>query len=167
MILLITPSTRAQECAVAIEQATGQKAAVAANLPLATTLLRAESYDAVLLDQHLIEAEPYESETALAHLGTATAVEMNLAVSGVERVVRAVQSALIRRQRNETNARAAATRTLHGELSDTLTTLLVDCDLASGIPDLPSAAAARLDAVREDAHKLRSQLAVHSPEALT
>jgi len=56
MILLVTSSVRAAECAAALNQATGERVAVAESLPRATTLLRAECYLAVVLDQYLLEA---------------------------------------------------------------------------------------------------------------
>src|ERR1035437_6185074 len=87
MILLVTPSERASECAAALHGATGEEVVVAESLARATTLLRAECYLAVVLDQYLLETEPYEAETTLEHLGTAIPVQVNLAISGMERLV--------------------------------------------------------------------------------
>jgi len=55
MILLVTPSERASECAAALHEATGEEVAVAESLARAATLLRAEGYLAVVLDQYLVE----------------------------------------------------------------------------------------------------------------
>src|SRR5260370_37372162 len=66
MILLVTSSVRAPECAAALNQATGERVVAAATLPRASTLLRAECYVAVVLHQYLLEAEPGEVEATVA-----------------------------------------------------------------------------------------------------
>lgn len=154
MILLITPSRRGPECASKVETATGHKTSIAETLVQATTWLRCAEYDLVVLDQHLVEAEPLETETVRAHLGTAVELEMNLALSGVERVVRAVQAGLARRKREESVSRLAAGRALYGELSDHLTRLLAECDLVSSLPEVSPTVADRLTVVRDQAQKL-------------
>jgi hypothetical protein len=93
MILLVTPSERASGCAAALHKATSEDVVVAGSLARATTFLRTESYIAVVLDQHLLETEPQEAETVLEHLGTAIPVQVNLAISGMERLVREVRAA--------------------------------------------------------------------------
>src|SRR5438132_3611554 len=102
MILLITPSARGQECAATLKEATGNETHWAENLPQAVARLREQSYSAVVLDQFLLENEPSESDQVLEHLGTAFPVYLNFAVSGMERLLREVRSALHRRKREET-----------------------------------------------------------------
>lgn len=58
MILLVTSSGRASECAAALKTATGEAIVVAESLARATTLLREDCYFAVLLDQYFLETEP-------------------------------------------------------------------------------------------------------------
>src|SRR5271166_1527881 len=123
MILLVTPSERSTECAAALNEATGEEIVVAESLSRAATLLRTECYLAVVLDQYLLEAEPHEAETTLGHLGMAIPVQVNLAISGMERLVREVRAAVQRRQRDETRARRAAIGRLHSELNGTVTAL--------------------------------------------
>src|SRR6202158_5826965 len=108
MILLVTSSERAPECAAALHDATREEVAVAKSLARAATLLRAEGYLAVLLDQYLLETEPHEAETTHEHLGMAILGQVHLAISGMERLVREVRAALQRRQREEVRARQAA-----------------------------------------------------------
>ena len=158
MILLVTSSVRAPECAAALTKATGERVVVAESLARAATLLRAECYLAVVLDQYLLEAEPGEAEATLAHLGTAIAVPVNLGISGMERLVREVREAVERRQREEEGARKAVTGRMHGELNGTVTALLLSSELALETPGLPSAAAERIESVHELAKKLRQQL---------
>jgi hypothetical protein len=131
---------------------------IAQNLLDATTHLRAASYSLAIFDCHLIEAEPYESGTALAHLGEAVPLDINFAITGIDRLVQEVQSALKRRERDQATARAAAAHSLYSGLNGTLTALLLDCGLASEIPGLPLPAAEKLASIREAAQKLLIQL---------
>jgi hypothetical protein len=158
MILLVTSSVRAAECAAALNKATGEGIVVAESLARAVTLLRAECCLAVVLDQYLLEAEPGEVEAVLAHLGTAIAVPVNLGICGMERLVREVREAVQRRQREEVEARKAVTGRMHGELNGTVTALLLSSELALETPGLPAAAAEKLESVHELVKKLRRQL---------
>jgi hypothetical protein len=163
MILLVTPSERAPECAAALHDATGEEVAVAESLARAATLLRAEGYLAVVLDQYLVETEPHEAENTHEHLGTAILVQVNLAISGMERLVREVRTALQRRQREEARARQAAIGRLHSELNGTITALLLSSELALETPGLPAAAAEKIESVYELVKKLRKQLETTDP----
>jgi hypothetical protein len=165
MILLVTPSERASECVAALHEATGAEIMVAESLARATTLLRAQCYLAVVLDQYLLEAEPQEAGSTLEHLGTAIPVQVNLAISGMERLVREVRAAVQRRQREEVKARQAAVGRLRSELNDTITALLLSIELALETPGLPAAAAEKLQSVHELVKKLRKQLESAGPAA--
>ena len=158
MILLVTPSERASECAAALHEATGEEVVIAEGLARATTLLRAECYLAVVLDQYLLETEPDEAGTTIEHLGTAIPVQVNLAISGIERLVREVRAAVQRRQREEVRAREAAIGRLQSELNGTVTALLLSTELALETRSLPQAAAEKLGSVHELVKKLRRQL---------
>lgn len=158
MILLVTPNLRAEECAAAIQEATGEKIVLAEGLRRAITLLRAESYLTVVLDQYLLEAEPDETETLMQHLGDAIPVQVNLAVSGLERLVREVRAAMQRRQREQVSARRAAEKSLHSELNGTVTALLLTCELALSTPDLPPPVLEKLRSAHDLVERLRSQL---------
>jgi len=163
MILLVTPSERAPECAAALREAAGEGIVVAESLARAATLLRAESYLAVVLDQYLVETEPHEAENTLEHLGTSILVPVNLAISGMERLVREVRAALQRRQREELRARQAAIVRLQSELNGTITALLLSSELALETPGLPAAAAEKIEAVHELVKRLRKQLESAGP----
>jgi hypothetical protein len=157
MILLVTPSERARECGAALHEATGEKVVIAESLARATTLLRAEVYLAVVLDQYLLETEGDQGGSGIEHLGTAILVQVNLGISGMDRVVREVRAALQRRQREESRAWQAATGRLHSELSGTITALLLSTQLAMETPGLPQAATEKLESVHLLMKKLRRQ----------
>jgi hypothetical protein len=158
MILVVTPNLAAEDCAEALRQATSEEIVVAQTLREAATLLRTESYLAVVLDQYLLETEPEETETVMRHLGTAIPLQVNLAISGGARLAREVRAAVQRRQREESVARRAAVSTLQCELNGTVTALLLSCELALDAPGLPLAASEKLESTHELVKKLRSQL---------
>ncbi|MGA2354912.1 MAG: hypothetical protein ABSG02_10460 [Terriglobales bacterium] len=158
MILLVTPSERGTECAAALHAATGEEVRVTESLPRAATLLRTNCCLAAVFDQHLLEAEPHEADTTLEHLGTAIPVQVNLAICGMERLVRDVRTAVQRRKREEIQARESAMGRLRSELNDTVTALLLSSELALDTPGLSGAASARIQSVHDLVKKLRSQL---------
>lgn len=158
MILVVTPNLRAEECAEALRQAISEKIVLAASLHKAATLLRSESFLAVVVDQYLLETEPDATEMVMQHLGTAIPLQVNFAISGIERLTREVRAAVRRRTREETAARRAAVSTLHSELNGTVTALLLSCELVLGSPGLPSGAAEKMQSAHALVKQLRSQL---------
>ena len=158
MILLVTRSEPASEWAEALNEATGEKIMMTESLAQATTFLRAECFLAVVLDQFLLETEPEDAAAVIVHLGTAIPVQVNMALTGMERLVREVRAAIKRRQSEEAAARQAAAGILQGELNDTVTALLLTVELASESLGLPPAAAERLESAHELVKKLRMQL---------
>jgi signal transduction histidine kinase len=158
MILFVTPNDRANRCARALKESTGEEVVVAESLRQAATLLRSESYLAVVFDQHILETEPDEIDTAMQHLGTAIPVQVNLAISGLDRLVREVRAAIERRKREEAAARQAVVGALHSELNGPLTALLLECELTLKVPGLPPAAAEKLHSAHRLVKKIRAQL---------
>jgi len=158
MILLVTPSERCREFSAALQESTGEKVTVAESLALATTLLRAECYLVVVLDQHLLESEPHEIESTFEHMGTAIPVQVNLAISGMERLLREVRSALLRRQQEEVKARHAALGAICSDLNGTITALLLSTELALETPGLPTAAFEKMESIHQLVKRLRREL---------
>jgi hypothetical protein len=161
MILLITPSDRGQQCADSIRVATGEETNWARNLQEAVTCLRQQTYSAVVIDQFLIESEPEEGERIIEHLGTAFPVYINFAVTGMERLMREVRSALHRRKREETAARRVVLEQVRCEMRETLTALLLSCELAMSVPDVPVPAIERIRSIDNLARELRLRLQVN------
>src|SRR5213596_1447530 len=110
MILLITPSARAQDCAKALHEATGETTQVADTLRQALGHLRTQEFSAVVIDQSFLETEPDESETVLEHIGMAIPVHINFAISGMERLIREIRAALYRRKKEGVLARQGASK---------------------------------------------------------
>jgi hypothetical protein len=160
MILLITSSSKAQECVHALQDATGEPAHVAASFRQAAILLRAQEYSALVLDQNLLEAEPDESEVMLEHAAAAIPVYVNFGISSTQRVVRDLRAALQRRKREVSTARNSAEQNLRNELKGNITAMLLSCELALQIPDLPSTVEAKMRAAYEQALDMHGKLKI-------
>jgi hypothetical protein len=158
MILLITPSARGPECAATLKESTGNETHWAENLQQAVARLQEQSYSAVVIDQFLLENDPAESDQVLEHLGTAFPVYLNFAVSGMERLLREVRSALHRRQREETQARRSVELQFRSEMCESLTAMLLSCELAMAVPNVPATAAEKILAVDNLAREMRLRL---------
>jgi len=161
MILLITPSARGQECADSLQNATGEEARWARTVQEAATRLREQTYSAAVIDQFLLETEPQESEQMMEHLGTAFPVYINFAVTGMERLVRETRAALHRRQREESAAKRAVKEQMRSEMCETLTAMLLSCELAMSVPDVPGPAVDRIRSIDNLARELRTRLQVN------
>jgi hypothetical protein len=161
MILVITPSARGQECAESLNLATGRQTYWAANLQDAVARLREQTYSAAIIDQFLLETEPQESDQMIEHLGTAFPVYINFAVTGMDRLIREVRSALHRRKREEAAAHTAVVEQMRSEMSETLTAMLLSCELAMSVPDMPIPATEKIRAIDNLARELRTRLQVN------
>ena len=159
MILLVTPALSAPDCATRLQEATAEQVIIASGFSDALVHLRASELSIVILDRNLLEAEPHQTSTLWAHLESTIIVELNLVLTGIDRLIREVQSARKRSEHNQAVARDHASRLLQGEVNQTLTSLLLNCELAAQITGLPSSACERIAFIHGDAEKLRQQLA--------
>ena len=158
MILLISAIERRCECASALEAAIGESVVVAEKMLDATQALRSAKCSVAVFDQQLEDSEPEEIETAFGHLGTAIPIEINLAITGQERLARQVKAAARRRRLEENLALKAVTCALLSNLNVPLTRIVLDSELASNVPGLPAQALEHLTAVKTAVLDLRSQL---------
>jgi hypothetical protein len=158
MILLIWSSERAQDCAKAVEQAFQQPVRIVSSLEQASEELMAGTFSAVLLDQWACETTPAKADFVFQHLGGAVPVTVNFAISAVDRVVRAVRTALEHRNRETHLARQNACAILRAELKDDVTALLLSCGIALQEPTLTETAAERVKMIEEVANQIRRKL---------
>lgn len=161
MILIITPQSRGPEVAAVVHAETSQETQWAQTVQEASIRLREHTYSAAIIDQFLLETEPEDSNDMLEHLGTAFPVYINFAVTGLERLVREVRSALHRRNREELTARRAVAEQMHSEMRETLTMMLLSCELAMSVPDVPGLAAEKIRTIDTLARELRLRLEVN------
>ena len=158
MILLLSPLAKIQDCALAIEEATGEAVRVCSSVQQAVTELRGQSFKAAVLDQLLLDADPGEGESLLAHLGSAVPVHLNFAVSARGRVVRELRAALLRRGREVATAKRDAEQSLRHEFKDVVTALLLSCEMALQVPNLPPLAEDRMQAAEALAREMSMKL---------
>ena len=161
MILLITPQSRGPELASLVQANTSQETQWAQTVQEAATRLRERPYSAAIIDQFLLETEPDESDQMIEHLGTAFPVYINFAVTGLDRLVREVRSALHRRNREELAARRSIAEQMQSEMRETLTVMLLSCELAMSVPDIPRLAAEKIRTIDTLARELRLRLEVN------
>jgi hypothetical protein len=160
MILLVTASSRAQQCAAALEQGTGQKTQVAGSAPQAVTRLRNADYEALAIDQSLLEADFRALDTLLNHAGIAMPLYVNLSLHSNERVVREVQVALRRAEKEKRTALRTVERELRNQLRGEVTGILLTSELALRNPAIPADVAAKLQLVQSMGEKMRVRLHV-------
>jgi signal transduction histidine kinase len=165
MILFITPSQRGSECATAIETAIGRPAQAVKSFQEAAALLRTHNYSAVVIDECLMDADPAQGNLVLQHIETATPIYVNCAISGTQRIIENVQTALQRRARDEAAARRSALASLRCELREPLTGIILNCELVLGTPNLPADLKEKIRAVNGLAQQLGAKLQLD--EALT
>ena len=161
MILLITPQSKGQDFAAALYADTTQATHWAKNLQEAATRLREQAYSVAIIDQFLLETEPEESDQVMEHLGTAYPVYVNFALTGMDRLLREVRSALHRRKREESSARRAIAEQMNCEMRETLTAMLLSCELAMSVPNVPMLAAEKIRTIDNLARELRLRLEVN------
>jgi hypothetical protein len=160
MILLVTTSSRGKECAAALERGTGQPAQLAGSVPQAITRLQSTEYDALAVDQSLLEADFRALDTLLNHAGTALPIYVNLALHNCDRVVREVQVALRRAEKEKQWAMNMAERVLRNQLRGEVTGILLTSELALRQPAVPAEVVAKIRLVQDMAEKMRSRLHV-------
>ncbi len=158
MILLITSSSKAQQCAAALEQGTGEHTQHTPTLKAAVKALRDREFDAVVIEQTLVDADPGDAEVVLAESGAAIPVVVNFALSNSERLVADVRTALRRRERERAQACREAEAALRSELSEAVTGILLSSQLALATPEVPSAAQVRMRSVYQLAMSMRARL---------
>ncbi len=158
MILLITSSSRAQQCALALEQGTGERTHLSGSLKAAIKALRDGEFAAVVIEQALVDADPGDAEVVLAESGAAIPVLVNFALSNSDRLVSDVRTALRRRERERAQACREAESALRSELSEAVTGILLSSQLALATPEVPAAAQIRIRNVYQLAMSMRARL---------
>jgi len=158
MILLISSLNKAHECAHALQEATNESIKVCSSPQEAVAQLQAQEFSAVIFDQLLLDSDPDEGRTVLKHLGAAAPVYANFAISATGRVVRELRSALQRRKRELAAAKQEAEQTLRNQLNGTVTALLLSCEMALQVPDLPALAETKMQDVEALAKEMSAKL---------
>jgi len=88
MFLLVTNSALAERCAMRIESEMNESVQAASSLARARVLFRSGRFRAIILDECLLQTEPSAAEALLESCRGAFAIFVNMAISGIDRVVR-------------------------------------------------------------------------------
>lgn len=157
-VLLVTPMANAEDCASVIGRQLGLAVELAPNRRAALASLRRREYAVIVLDEALVESDPAGTEVLWQQAGPAVPLQLNLGISGCNRVLREVRAALQRREKELSLAMRAAAQLMEGEMNTTITGLLLQTQLALAEPDLPPGAVTKLQYVVELAGSLRKLL---------
>lgn len=157
-VLLVTAIAGAENCASAIGRQLSLTVELAQNRRAALAALRRREYAVLVLDETLVEADPAGAEVLWQQSGLAIPLQVNLGISGCNRVLREVRGALQRRERELSLAMRAAAQLLESEMKTTITGLLLQTQLVLAEPALPANAILKLQQIVELAGTLRDQL---------
>ncbi len=158
MILLVTTSSRAKECAAALEQSTRHKTEVAGSVSRALARLQASQYDALVLDESLVEIDDSAIDALLNHAGMAMPIYVNLGLHRTERIVRAAQAGLARKYAEHLGAWESAASELNSQLRSDLTGILLASELALRETSISPKVADKINSVHKLAEQIRSRL---------
>lgn len=165
MILLVTGSSRAQECSAAIEKKTHHKTITALSPAKAIECLQLHECDAVVIDESFQQVDSGAENLVLAHGGSALPIYVNLALHGAERVATEVSCGLQRLVRERTAAMRAAGNELRSEMRGEVTAMLLNTELAMREKSLAPGTAEKLGIVHEIAERMRRKLDGQPPAA--
>ncbi len=154
-VLLVTTMSGAENCAAAIGRQLGLTVEVADSRRTALAALRRREYAVMVLDESLVEADPAGAEVLWQQAGLAVPIQVNLGISGCNRVLREVRAALQRRERELSLSMRAAAQIMEGEMNTKLTGLLLKTQLALQDPTLTPGTVITLRQVVELAGELR------------
>ncbi len=158
MILIVTSARAAVECAKVLESALNETTEIADSVRRAATMARNNDYTAIVLDDPMVETEFDSLDSLMNNAGMAVPVYVNLAVTGAERLVREVKSALRRHEEARLVAIRAAESLLRSEIRDAVTGILLSTELALKVPELPADAEQKMKSVCHLATQIRSRL---------
>ena len=160
MILLVTISSRAKECATALEQSTRHKVPLANSVWSALLKLQHSEYDALIVDESLVEIDDTAIDALLNHAGMAMPIYINLGLHRTERVVREAEAGLMRKYAERLGAKRSAVTELQCQLRGDLTGILLASELALRESSLPPRVADRINSVHKLAEQIRQRLDV-------
>jgi hypothetical protein len=160
MILLVTASSRAKECAAALEMSARQKVDLAHSVRRALAKLQQTEYDALIVDESLVEIDDSAVNALLNYAGMAMPIYINLGLHRTERLVREVIAGLMRKHAERLGAKRSAITELQNQLRGDLTGILLASELALRESSIPPRVADRINSVHRLAEQIRTRLEV-------
>jgi len=159
MILLISAVDKANDCARALEEASHEPVELCTTIEAAIAKLQQQEFSAVVLDELVMDSEVDQGEVIYKHLGSALLVCSNFAIARIERIVQEFRRASQRRARELADGKKHAAQAFGQELKDTITALLLSCEIALKTPQLPPQAEQKMQEVEALAQTLSKNLA--------
>lgn len=156
--LIITAVSGAELCAASISKQLGFPVEVAPSRREGLAALRRHEYTIVVIDEPVAESSPEGADMLWKQAGLAIPLQINFAISGTNRLIREIRSALQRREHEQALAMRAATTAIENDLRDTVTGLLLHSQLALAEPLLSAPLTAKLQTMAELAGHLRTRL---------
>jgi hypothetical protein len=156
-VLLLAPDVPAARVAAQLRSDLEAEVALASLPGEAKAALRAETFDVLLVEEALILAQPELADSLWRLSGDTLLLEINFGITSPVRIAAHVRAALRRRAAALERAQAVALNTLRGELSESLTGLLLHTELAlrGAGPELTPALRSVLALVEALARQLR------------
>jgi hypothetical protein len=165
MILLVSRASVSPEVVAWVSHEIGIGLHVSASLEEGSRWLRGANCAVAVVDAGWLETDPSAVDHLLSENPALLPVFPNLAVCGPERLACEIKAALRRGGRERQRASDCARRELWIHLKNSLTAMLLNCDLALQIPELPDEAAKKLLLLHDLATKMRDQLEVQGGQA--
>jgi hypothetical protein len=138
---------------------------VAASLEEASRMLHGKTCGVGVMDAGLVETDPKGVDHLLFEYPAALPNFPKLAVCSPERLVCEIKAALRRGKKEKQRATDCARQEFRSNLKDSVTALLLNCDLTLQLPDLPSEIGKKINLLRDLAARMRDQLEVDLREA--
>jgi hypothetical protein len=131
---------------------------IASSRAAALRLLSRRGYAMVVVDQILADSDPEGCDLIWKNAGMAIPLQINFALAGSARLEREMRGALVRREREQHLAAAAATAALDDELKNAITGFLLESQLALEEENIPPHVESRLRTLAGMADQLRERL---------
>ncbi len=157
-ILVVSGMEGVENCAAALSKLLGLACESAQGRKAAVSALKRSEYAAIVVDESIIDLDASGSDLIWENAGLAIPVQVNFALSGVERLAREIRMALNRRERERALAHQAAAAAIESELKSTVAGLLLHSQLALQDREISAPLAEKLRVVADLAGNLRQQL---------
>jgi hypothetical protein len=157
-ILIVSASERRFELQKSIHESLSVAVSVVATFQEALSAVAISRYQAVVLDEGLADLNPTAADDFLAHCSDELPIFVKLAITGVPRCVQQVQLAIRRFDRERQIIVNAARCSIHSQLRDALTAVLISSQLALKTSGLSQEAMKHLTAVLKAAESLQKSI---------
>ncbi|HEY0795511.1 MAG TPA: hypothetical protein VGD64_07000 [Acidisarcina sp.] len=157
-LLMVTSIAGAGNCAASLGMQLKMSVYVVTTRREGLAALRGSAYGAVIVDDAISGSDPQGAELLRKHAGAAVVLEVNFAISGVDRLARQLRAEMQRRQQENALAMRLACAAIACELKDTVAGLLLHSQLALAEASVSPQLSIKLHHVVQLAGNLRQRL---------